>query len=993
MELFHAGRPNIYTIPTGVSFADVLAREIDRQVRGDPAATAEFLILVPNRRAVRTLQEAFVRAAKGEPRILPDIQPIGDISDEDLLFEPAFSQAGAELALDPPIPRIRRLLLLARQIRQAAAGLGQSDMPSAGALQLAGELARLLDEMQTHGVSSQALFDLAPERFAKHWQEVLRFLEIITKHWPDILAADGHSDIAVHRNTLISNLAKAWRSHPPRRKVIAAGSTGSRAPTGNLLGVVARLDQGAVVLPGLDLEATDEVWQALNEPHPQFTMKELLERMGVVRGEVRLWPVSRSEAKKLKVSAHRLSLVREALRPAETISGWRDLKPDPKAALKGLVRIECANQRDEAGVIALLLRQALDTHGKTAALVTADRRLARRVGAELERWEIAIDDSAGRPLALTNTGSFFLLVAHSVAENHSPIPLLSLMKHPLAAAGMERSEFLRQTRRLELAALRAPRPGGGLKGVRKALGPAARDRKIGGLLKNLEVALAPLEKLRRRKKVALEDLVVAHVACAEGLAATPSQLGIERLWTGEDGEALAAFVDELGNAAGVFGNLPIEDYAAVVERLMLSHTVRPRFGQHPRLFLWGPLEARLQAVDRLIVGGLNEGTWPPAPDDDPWMSRPMRQEVGLPLPERRIGQSAHDFVQALGADEVYLTRAVKIDGAPSVASRWLLRLEALAGPLPKGPKPWIRWFHELDRPERSLAPAAPRPTPPVEARPQRLSVTGVESWMRDPYSIYAAHILGLKALDPIDQAPGVKARGTIIHKALDRFLRSYDGPWDEGALEALLVVGRQSFSQALTRPGVGAFWWPRFEAAAKAFIELQAARADTFEVVATEVKGRYALKSRTGEFLLTARADRIDRAADDGRLVVIDYKTGALPSDKRIVAGFAPQLPLEALMAERGAFEGIKKCQVEGFEYWQVSGGAPALRIRRPKVDPAKEIARAEAGLKDLVERFAIEETPYLSNPRPRFAGYGDYDHLARVREWRFTSNDGEDQT
>ena len=993
MELFNSGRPNIYTIPTGVSFADVLAREIDKQIRGDPAEAAEFLILVPNRRAVRTLEKAFVRAAKGAPRILPDIQPIGDISDQDLLFEPAFSGADTELTLDPPIPRLRRLLLLARQIRQAAAGLGQPDLPSAGALQLAGELARLLDEMQTHGVLPEALYDLAPERFAKHWQEVLKFLEIITTHWPDILAADGHSDIAVHRNTLITTLAAAWKAAPPDQKVIAAGSTGSRAPTGDLLAVIARLDQGAVVLPGLDLEAPEEVWQALNEPHPQFTLKELLARMRVEREEVRPWPLSTADARQLKAKSARLSLVREALRPAETISGWRHLKLDPKTALKGLTRVECANQQEEAGVIALLLRQGLNTSRKTAALVTADRGLARRVAAELERWDIAIDDSAGRPLAVTTAGSFFLLLAQSVAENHSPIPLLSLLKHPLAAAGMERREFLRQTRRLELAALRAPRPGGGLRGLRKALGPAARQPKIAGLLKNLRAALRPLEKLRRRKKISLEELVKAHVACAEALAATDVQGGVDRLWSGEDGEVLAAFVDELGAAAGVYGDLPLEDYAAAVERLMQSQTVRPRYGQHPRLFLWGPLEARLQSVDRLIVGGLNEGTWPPAPGDDPWMSRPMRRQVGLPLPERRIGQSAHDFVEALGADEVFLTRAAKIDGTPSVASRWLLRLEALAGPLPRGPKPWIRWFHELDRPERLLAPAAPRPTPPVEARPRRLSVTAIESWMRDPYSLYAARILGLKVLDPIDQAPGVKARGTIIHKALDRFMKSYDGPWDEGAFEVLLTVGRQCFSEALTRPGVSAFWWPRFEAAAKAFVELQAARDGAFEVVATEIRGAHALMGPAGEFMLTAMADRIDREASSGRLVVIDYKTGVLPSDKRIATGFAPQLPLEALMAEHGAFEGITKCEVEGFEYWQVSGGDPPLRIRRPKLDPATEIARAEAGLRGLIERFAVQGTPYLSNPRPRFAGYGDYDHLARVKEWRFASGEEEDLT
>lgn len=421
---------------------------------------------------------------------------------------------------------------------------------------------------------------------------------------------------------------------------------------------------------------------------------------------------------------------------------------------------------------------------------------------------------------------------------------------------------------------------------------------------------------------------------------------------------------------------------------MASRVVRPRYGEHPRLSIWGPLEARLQQTDLLILGGLNEGTWPAEPAADPWLSRPMRRQFGLPSPERRIGLAAHDFAQALAAPRVVLTRSERVEGTPAVPSRWLARLDAVAPDhtmkeIKAQGAYWVGWAKALDAPEATRPCPPPRPCPPVAARPRRLSVTAIGTLMTNPYAVYARHILRLKCLDPIDADPGAAERGQVIHDALSAFIRSCDTDPPDDALERLLRIGEQAFSGLDAWPEARAFWWPRFERIAQWFADGEAARRTDVTHSATEVEGVLALQAPQGRFLLTARADRIDRAADGG-LQIIDYKTGGVPTDKQIVAGYAPQLPLEALIAEAGGFDGVAAAPVSGVAHWRLSGGSPAAEIKPPKLaDVATLVEQAGRGLAGLIARFDQADTPYLARLRPDFVlRFDDYEHLARVLEW-----------
>jgi ATP-dependent helicase/nuclease subunit B len=981
----------LFTIASDLPFLDALVAGLRAESGDDPLALAEATILLPTRRAARSLAEAFLRASAGRALLLPRLVPVGDVDAEELALIGDDGAVPEGLDIAPAVPELSRLLALTKLVLAWGRARGSGPLAPGQAAPLAQALARFLDEVETEGSDFARLAELVPANFAEHWQQVLEFLAILTAHWPGHLAELGGLGPAERRNLVLRARAESWRRDPPQTRVIAAGLTGGVAAVAELLAVVARLPQGAVVLPGLDRGIEDWDAVAADPAHPQHLLALLLRRLETDAASVRDWPAPGFTAG----SASRRRLIAEALRPASESHHWRGLSGVDEAALDGLMRLDCAGPQEEAAAIALLLRQSLEEPGRTAALVTPDRGLARRVAAELKRWQIEIDDSAGMPLDKTPPGLFLRLLLDLADEDLAPLPLLAALKHPLAAGGSAPEAFRAGLRRLETAVLRGPRPAPGFAGL-KAVLPQARD--LVALVASLEVALLPLLQAMAAPEIGLAELVAAHVAAVEALAASDAKSGPERLWRGEAGEAAALFLAELLAAAAALPPLAGRDYPALFQALIAGKVVRPRYGRHPRLAIWGLLEARLQQADLVILGGLNEGAWPPETESDPWLSRPMRRAFGLPPPERRIGAAAHDFVQALGARRVVMTRASRVEGAPTVPSRWLLRLDTVlrAAGLAWKPQPSggpLSWQALLDQPERRIVPAPPEPRPPLSARPRQLSVTQIEIWMRDPYAIYAQKILRLPALEPIDADPGAAERGEAIHEALDRFLREYSASLPENAEARLLALGAEAFGPALERPGVRAFWWPRFARIARWFIAEERERRRHLRLIRSELAGSLELAMPAGAFTLTAKADRIDRIRDGG-LVLVDYKTGGVPRLEEVAHGFSPQLPLEAAIAEAGGFAGIAGEAVTRLEYWQLSGGDPpgkAIPLAKTAEDLRRLVADALMGLNRLIAGFDDPNTPYRAQPRPeRAPRYSDYEHLARVKEWSIIGETGE---
>ena len=985
-----AASPSICTIAPGRPFLDLLARGILQQYGSDPLTLSRVTVLLPTRRACRALAEAFLRQGDGAALLLPVIRPLGDVDEDELELRGIGDAQDEALAFGT----LERSLLLARLVQASPLAGGDS----ANALRLARELGHLLDSAATEEVGLDRLPDLVPAELAGHWQQTLDFLKIVREAWPAIKAEQGRSDSAEHRQRATQRWIDHWQAAPPDDPVIAAGSTGTIPATARLLKLISRLPQGRIVLPGLDRGLDESAWTAAHDepPHPQHALARLLDTLGVLRSEVTDWP---DEA---KVHPGRAYLLTAALLPPAESHRWRDLRGGLAAdALAGLQRIEAPGPREEALSIALAMRETLETPGRTAALITPDRMLARRVSLELARYGIEVNDSAGQPLIQTAPAVFLRLLAAAVAEDFAPVALLALLKHPFCRLGMARDDLLRWTRRLERKLLRKSRPVAGLKALAADL---AGDADLLPPLARL-ITIAGTMQGSAGETTSLKTLLEVQVAAAEALTVAPDQP--TPLWQHEAGDVLHSLVRELLEAADSFGRVTPAEWPRLLDALLEGQVVRPRRPSHSRLAIWGLLEARLQQADRIILGGLNEGTWPPQAREDPWLSRPMRAALGLSSPEFRLGQTAHDFVQAASGGDVILTRAAKVDGTPTVPARWLLRLEALLDE--KDPRwqaslapQYLAWAERLDTPDRSLRFEPPKPAPPVKARPRSLPVTDIETWIRDPYAIYAKRVLGLRRLDPPDQPPDARLRGNVIHAVLEIFQQRHAEslPGDAAALDELLDLGRMEFGAWLDQPDIMALWWPRFERAMRWFLVYERERrAGGFKPVLLEAKGAMELTAPAGSFTLEARADRIDRHAADGRLAILDYKTGNPPTPKQVNSGLSPQLALEAAIAQAGGFAGLSPAAIAELVYIRLGGGAEpgeARRIEkgngRTDIPPADELARqALERLAGWVARFDDATIPYLSRPRPQFVDYpGDYDHLARVAERAEGTGDSE---
>ncbi len=1032
-------QPRIFTIPPGVPFLATFVEQflVGALVPGavdasDPAGLSAATIFVPTRRSARALADEFARAAKQSVVLLPRIVPLGHL--EDIEAGLAFHDSGfgdAPLSgLPEAVSDVERRLVLTRMIIEWARALryaivsidasgkrefvdGESLLVAtspAQAWNLSGDLASLIDDMTIEGVEWSALAGLAPENYDQYWRITLEFLKIATASWPAHLNERGLIDRAGRQMRLVASeierLSAMTQGHP----VIAIGSTGANPATARLLGAIARLPRGAIVLPGLDMQLDEIAWAMIAgdearkagpaDGHPQAVLNRLLRTLGVTRADVvetvALSPALRARAR----------FVSEAMRPADATHSWlafaRGHRQDFAAALEHVALIEAADEREEALCLAIEARRLLERDGATGALVTPDRALARRVKGELARWNIEVDDSAGDSLGLAPAGVLARLALAAAGSDAGNIDILALLSHPLARLSRAPDELWRLVGLLEIGVWRAVAMQGLAPAVaieNARLAAQTRDahraaRAIGdddwrllqGLLEDIEAALAPLRA----------------VAAPAGLAIWTSahRATIARLLAPQDGQEDSLAIEELFDALSQpsLPSLPLAptDYAALFEHILAETIVRSPRRAHPRFKILGPLEARLLHLDVVLLGGLDETVWPPAAGADPFLNRPMRTALGLGPPERRIGQSAHDFVEAMGAPRVVVSRARKRDGAPTVPSRFLQRMAALAGEdewrqcLQRG-QATIALAREIDAKAMSRI-ARPRPRPPLALRPTRLSVTRIETLRRDPYGIYAESILGLIALGPLNIEPGARETGNLLHEMTADFARAWPGSkLPDDALAVLRAIAEKKFAEMLPNAAFRAFHWPRIETALTTLLDWESQRRGEIAKIEVEQSGLLAFPLSDGSiFQLTAQADRVERRRD-GTLAVIDFKSGGTPTPKEIAAGFAPQLTLETAMLERGAFKGIPAAGVEDALYVKILGGEKKAPVSlKPKSETLSQFAREHfVELRNLLDEFRDVNTPYIPRPYPQFINkFSAYDHLARVKEW--SAGDGE---
>lgn len=973
----------IFTIPPQVAFTDVLAEGLLTESQQQKIPLVDFRLFLPTRRAVRALRAAFAR--RGGTMMLPQMAPLGDMDAEALAFAEAANGLVAHEAPPAIDPWARRFLLL--QLVQRY----DPKLAAVGAWQLADALAKLLDGMQMLAVPATALQHIVPAELAAHWQRILELLQIITDVWPRILAERGLVDPVTRHQHIVARQIALWQSAPPANPVIAAGSTASLPATADLLAAIPKLPLGLVILPGLDQAMPETVWEqiAASPTHPQHMMQQWLARCAVPRRAVAVWPYGTG------ASAARVQQLQTAFLPSAATGLWRAPEAAPDAAaFAGLSLLAAETQAEEAALIALKLRSVLATPARTAMLVTRDRLLAARVVGHLRRWAIRIDDSAGTSLALSPLGRFLMLVLAAAQREATPVDWLALLKHPLTGLGMDTAACRVAARLAEVKFWRGRQSAGTPLQQRAVLAaaklPEPEQTMIAALLTGLGAALQPLHDRLQEEDVALTDLLAAHLQAAEILATTPESGGAARLWQDAAGEAAAElFAAIMPAAAGQALPRGLE-YPALVRAWLDEMVVRSDGIAPPRLLILGPLEARLQSADCVLLGGLNEGVWPPVPTADPWLSRPMRRDCGLPATEQAIGQAAHDFVQLASRGEVWLTYARKREGQPQAPSRFLLRLTTLCAAAGIDARqltpvePWSDWARQLDAPltAEPMPIRPPRPCPPVTLRPLRFAVTEIGDWRCNPYGFYAKHVLRLRAMAPLAPALGQSDFGTLVHRLLEDGVRALQ-PWPDTAAATAYLLQQGAAALAAYRdvPALYATWSAQWAQIADWFAETERERWRAgWQPAALEVKAEMLLSVAGRTHTLVGRVDRIDSGV--GGYAVIDYKTGTVPSDKQVQSGLAPQLPLLGMMLEAGVFAGLKPRPISALLYCKLGGrigGQASVALK----DSTDLVVAARRALEATVAAYADPTMPYLVVPQPQFVPrFDDYQHLGRINEW-----------
>ncbi len=978
---------NVFNISPRYPFLEVLASYVIETAKRDNLNIANDLILLPTRRSCRHLKEVFLNLSGNMATLLPTILPLGDIDENGLAFLD-YENEKLDDGLPPSISAIERNLILSYIIKKHTPSM--PNISEEQAYSLAVDLAHLMDTVEMEELSFTNLKDIVPEEYSEHWQETLNFLKVITEEYPKLLKSINLLNPIDRKIKLIKKQVEFWKKYPPRGRVFAGGSTGSLVPIAYMLRFIANMDNGYLILPGLDKNISDADFKLLtsdypttNQNHPQYGLLKLIKSLGLKISDVPELPMF----KKYDVAdSARELLSSHIMLSSDMNDSWQNLPELDENILDDVSELTLKDEAEEVFAIASLLRKTVDEN-KRALLITPDRKIAKSVASELKRWNIIVDDSAGTPASDTTTGNYIILILKMIYDNFSPYSLLAVLKHKYTHLGFDSDTLKRAVFELENNVLRGKN---GIDTLEKMLNISTDSPLANDLLLKVQSLTNEYSYLMGdTQKYSMYDLFVRHLKLVENFVLSDDVNINEILWNSDLHSSLST---ELKNLLSSLKDISEQDteidkmtapaYFIFISNYLLSLSLRPTKSAHPNIAIMNSIEARLMSADLYIMAGLNEDTFPSITSDDPWMSRPMKAKFKLPLPERKIGLSSHDFVEFFCKKNVVMTHAVKVNGLNTITSRWLTKLDAIAtlrgikrkNTLGNMVKSWLASFENETigvRCER------PRPCPPVYARPKKLSATWIEKWYRDPYIIFANKILRLKKLDDINPEVGPAEFGTIIHNSLEEFKKRNMSTFAE-------LVGLM-FNNAVQYQDIPQidFWYSKFREVAKWFVDYEASIKQSISISYQEEEGALSL---TDDFTITAKADRID-ITKDNRAYIYDYKTGTPPSITEVENGYAPQLPIEALILKNNGFANIKtNAKVVGVRYIKLTGSDNG-KITEVCDSIDEVVDKAMDNLLKTINAFSLEATPYLSRPNPNKVGhaienYSEYEHLARVSEW-----------
>ena len=980
---------SIFNISPRYPFLEVLTSYIIETAKKENLNIADDIVLLPTRRACRHMKEIFLRYSDDKAVLLPTILPLGDI-DENGLASLDYDNENLYSDLPPAISKIKRNLILSTLVKAK-----MKDFTEEQAYSLAVDLAHLMDTVEMEELSFNNLQNLVPEEYSEHWQETLEFLKIITAEYPKILEDNNVMNPVDRKVRLIKKQIEFWKKYPPKGRVFAGGSTGSLVPISYMLRFISKMDKGFLILPGLDKNISDKDFEILtasypktNQNHPQYGLLKLIKGLGLKISDIPELPMFKdydvADSDRELLSSH-------IMLSSDMSDDWSKLPKLNNNVLSGVSEITLDTDSDEVFAVASLLRKAV-FENKKALLITPDRKIAKSVANELKRWNIIVDDSAGIPASDTITGNYIILVLKMLYDNFSPYSILAVLKHQYTHLGYKKSDLESLTQEFEEKILRGKIS---LNNLDKIIDITFKFPKIYELLLKIkDLSKSIYSKICDSKKYNLYDLLKEHLILVENFVDSSDVNKTEILWKSDLhndlSSELASLLSSLKEIKDEKNSVDIDKmtasaYFVFISNYLLSLSLRPKINSHPNIAIMNSIEARLITADLYIMSGLNEDTFPSITSDDPWMSRPMKAKFNLPLPERKVGLSSHDFVEFFCKKNVVMTHATKVNGTNTITSRWLTKLSAIIkianlewkDSLNEEVKSWIKISNEDIISSRCKRPA---PCPPISARPKQLSATWIEKWYRDPYIIFANKILRLKKLDDINPVAGPAELGTVIHNSLEEFKKKNLSTYAE-----LMQLMMNNALPYIDIPQID-FWYSKFKTVAKWFVNYEESIKNLTSCSFEEEEGSFQI---TPDFTITAKADRIDILKENNKAIIFDYKTGTPPSEKEVETGYAPQLPIEALILQNKGFNNIKgTSSIAGVRYVKLTGSKNG-EIKGEKLDEVIDdiISKTLNNLKETIAKFSVETTPYLSRPNPNKVGhnienYSEYSHLARVKEW-----------
>ena len=986
---------NLYTIASDAPFLDVLVEQVIAGFPLNAGASlpplSQWTILVPNRRTARELREKFLALARQDAMILPRIQPIGDLEED--FFSDEAGPAGLADALSP----IARHFVLQSLVHEWAESnphlsLAQTLARSPEQAQaLALSLAELVDELEIEEKPLSKIRESIDLDLAHHREALVGLLALVDVRLPQILHGEGLIGAKDRRSKLIRANAGKLAGAQPARPIIAAGSTGSIPATRTLLKTIAALPHGAVVLPGLDTGLADADWENVSPQHSQFALKQLLHDMDLKPRQV---AVLGPEA------GPRAWLASEVMRPSETSDAWASIMPKSKAqvreAMRGVDLLHCRDTVEEAQTIAAFIRGQLEETTGSIGVITPDRKLARRITAQLRRWNIYPADTAGEPLIGFGAARYLALLLDIAEEPKSSMALAALLHHASSRFEMEQGQASTVAEAIDVTLLRSNFMRRGLAQLPELLQQVSAGAQHGFRVHDAAVKpgsdswpafATSVLKVHEQLLPLLGGERASLAQHLDALMTVAQRISAAELWQGSEVGLLREMVEELSLEAHRLPALRLSEAATLLRHYLRSAKYYPVEPTTTRVSLVGLLEARLLSFDTSILAGLNEEVWPGRADTGPWLNRPMRNQLEVQQPESDIGQMAHDFVQALGGGRVILSTSEREGATPRLPSRWLLRLETILKAADYKPDTtdmaqWQQWATMLDAADDTPFAGIPLAKPPLHQRPPKISVTQVRTLLDDPYAVYARDVLGLNPIEAISQDKTGATRGNLFHLALAEFFKAHPLQPPAEPLAALLAAGKQAFALFDSGPDLQHYWWPRYERVAVWLAsELHIFYEQGGRLLA-ESKGSCELALGDTAMKLTGKADLIAITAS-GTSRVYDFKTGTLPSSSDEAASFTYQLTLEAAMLALGAFKDTGAAATEQAAYIGISGRIPPGQVKLVDDDTLANSAEHLRKLEELLKGYQNQEQPYYpranvtKEDKPR-----DYDHLSRYREW-----------